>query len=415
MRQGNLSTSALTLLLSLPPALAEPNWSEFRGPQGRSIASSSELPLEWNGEEDIAWKTDLKGYGQSSPLLWEDQVIVTSTGGDNKEHLYVEAFDRASGKQNWLKTFAAAQQAKEVSKMISQGAPTPVVDQNGIYAFFESGNLVALTHGGEPRWERNLVAENGPLQGNHGIGTSPVDAGDHLILLVDHDGPSYLLAIDKATGKDVWKQERDARVSWTSPLVVEHDGVTQVIVSSNGRIESVRLDDGKTLWWLEGLEGNTVASPTVRQDLVAIGCSAPQQSRIIRLGQEGDLNGSPHTWLAKSVTNSFGSPILFGEIAYFVNRAGILQAVASKDGESLWEERLPESTWASPIINQNRVYFFSKNGSTTVIDGTKPEFTVLAQNHLEIDSDDKIYGVAAGQTRFFARTGTQIIAVKGKH
>ena len=159
--------------------------------------------------------------------------------------------------------------------MISRGAPTPVADADGVYAFFESGDIFGLDHTGKIIWERRIAKEFGEFIGGHGVGTSLVRTPDHLILSIDHDGPSYIICLRKTTGETVWKTERTSRVSWSTPVYTNQSGTEQIIVSSNGSVDSYDPTPGKQRWTVSGIKGNTVASPSVAADLVVIGSSNP--------------------------------------------------------------------------------------------------------------------------------------------
>ncbi len=403
---------AITALAAPQFSTAETNWPAFRG-NGNSTTPLKDLPLNWSDSEGIAWQADLSGYGQSSPVIWEDTVYATSTGGDSKEKLFVEAFNLDSGERRWIKEFKASSAPKEVNDYISRGAPTPVVDGAGVYAFFESGDLIALDSSGELRWQRSLITEYGDFLGNHGVGSSLVITPQSIVLLIDHDGPSYLLNIDKATGTNRWKVDRAARVSWATPLYLNHDNVEQIIVSSNGEVAAFRLNDGEKLWWIEGIEKNTVNAPTTNGEIVVIGSSEPTNTMAITLGGTGEISKSHVKWRAgQGVTSSFGSPLIHGDTVFLVNRAGALQATNLKDGCLLWERRLPGSTWASPLSTGDRLYFFCKDGSTAVhpLDVTRTS-KELATNPLTVAEGDRVYGFAVAPERIVIRLAEQLIAV----
>ena len=411
----NPSFIAFLMLLGVCQVSAGENWPGFRG-EGNSVTDLDDLPLSWSDDENIAWKRSLKGYGQSSPVIWGDIVFATSAGGDKKETLFVEAFDASSGETIWEKRFAASQKPEEVSDMISRGAPSPVVDGGSIYAFFESGDLIALDHGGEARWKRSLTTEYGEFSGSHGIGASLVNTPKGIVVLVDHEGPSYLLLIDKETGENIWKVEREPRVSWATPLFLEHKEVPQVVVSSNGELASFALADGQKIWWFDGIKKNTVASPTTNGELVIVGSSEPGNSLAVRLGGEGDVTDSHLVWKAESVTSSFGSPLIHGESVYFVNRAGALQSTDLSDGSLQWKRRLPASTWASPLSAGERLYFFCKNGETVVhrSENLGKEIAPLAENPLTIGGNDRIYGYAVMPGRIVIRIEKELLSIGAK-
>jgi len=403
---------AFTALAAPTVSNAEANWPAFRG-NGNSTTSLKGLPLNWSDTKGIAWRADLADYGQSSPVIWEDTVYATSTGGDSKEKLFVEAFDLNSGERRWVKEFKASTTPKEVNDYISRGAPTPVVDEAGVYAFFESGDLIALDPSAELRWQRSLTDEYGDFLGNHGVGSSLVITPQSIVLLIDHDGPSYLLNVDKATGENRWKIDRKARVSWATPLYLVHNDIEQIIVSSNGEAAAFNLDDGEKLWWIEGIEKNTVNAPTTNGDIVIIGSSEPTQTMAISLGGSGDISESQVKWRAgQGVTSSFGSPLIHGDTVFFVNRAGALQAASIEDGSLLWERRLPGSTWASPLATADRLYFFCKEGLTAVhsLDVSKTS-KELATNPLTVAEGDRLYGFAVAPGRIVIRLAEQLISV----
>lgn len=388
------------------------NWPGFRG-DGSSLVNSDALPLTWNNEDGVAWRVDLAGFGQSSPVIWNGTVYVTSTGGEHKEHLYVEAFDLDSGKRQWIRELEASVTVEKVSKMISQGAPTPVAGPEGVTVFFESGDLVSLDTEGKVRWSRSLTEEYGPFKGGHGVGSSLVGVPGQLVLLIDHDGPSYLLCLDRKTGETAWRTEREARVSWTTPLYLDHPDGGRLLVSSNGSLEGFRLKDGERLWWIDGITKNTVASPSSDGRLVVMPSSNPKQSMAVRLGGKGELGEDHEVWRAESVVSSFPSPLLYHDMAFFINRAGTLLAQDMEDGRSLWKHRLPGETWASPIGAGDRVYVFCKNGKAAVLKPDKAKPVVLAENAIEIPEEEIVYGVAATQSAFVLRTGRELIRIGG--
>jgi len=394
------------------PALGEGlnSWPGFRG-QGNSITNDEKLPLRWSDEEGVDWRAPLEGFGQSSPVTWGERVYVTSTGGENKEHLYLECFNLISGKRVWRQQIEASEKVEKVTKMISQGAPTPVAGPLGVYCFFESGDLVAFDHEGKARWNRKLTKEFGQFEGGHGVGSSLVGAPERLLLLIDHDGPSYLLCVDRKTGKTVWKTERESRVSWTTPLYLDRGDESQVVISSNGALEGYDLKSGERIWWLENIKRNTVASPSSDGNIVVIGSSSPRQCLAVRLGGEGNIAKSHVAWRAESATASFSSPLVYRGVVYFINRAGTLQAQGLADGKQRWEYRLPDGCWASPVAAGDRIYFFCKNGKAVVLDAEGDRPRVLSENTIEVDEDDKVYGFAVAGNRFVLRVGRELIAV----
>lgn len=391
------------LVLMLTAATPGEHWPGFRG-DGTSISAARQIPRNWSDTEHVAWTAEIPGYGQSSPVVWGDQIFVTSTKGDEKETIVVSAFSLATGKRVWSREFPASQKVK-VSDYVSRGAPTPVVDSDRVYAFFESGDLLAFTHSGEPVWQRSLVNEYGEFKGNHGIGASLTAAGDSVIVLIDHAGPSYLLAADKASGENRWKVERESRASWSSPAIRNVGDSTEIVINSNGAVEGYRAETGERVWWVEGIDGNTTNSPTCIGGVVLVGSSKANQNLAVQPGGKGDVSATAIQWRSEDVTSSFASPLLAGGVAWFVNKAGVLFAVDPQSGTVLWNERLPDTCWASPLAVEDRVYFFTKGGQTVVYRAGR-EKERLAENALAVEG--RIYGVAAVNDALIVRSGSRL-------
>ncbi|MEM6279329.1 MAG: PQQ-binding-like beta-propeller repeat protein [Verrucomicrobiota bacterium] len=386
----------------------ETTWTGFRG-SGASLSQAKDLPLDWSDEKNIAWNVEIDGYGQSSPIVWEDRIFVTSMQGDNKETIKVDCFALKTGEVLWSHSSEASQKV-EKSMYVSQSAPTPVVDESAVYAFFESGDVLAFSHAGELKWTRSLTKEYGDFAGNHGVGSSPTLTSTGLVILIDHDAPSYLVCLDPATGDNVWKSDREQRVSWSSPVAASAGEDERIVISSNGIVESYDAESGERLWYFEGVDGNTVSSPTVAEDLVIIGSSKKRESRAFALDGSGDVSESPPAWVAEDSSSSFGSPLVHDGYVYFVNRAGVAFCNDLETGERMWSLRLPASCWASPIGSGDRVYFFSTNGTTTILQANPEEPVELGVSSLLTET--KVYGVAAVDENLIFRMESRLICVR---
>ena len=319
-------------------------WPGFRG-DGTSIAAASGLPLKWSATQNIRWRLKLPGYGQSSPVVWDGKIFTTATVGENCEQIGVHCASLATGKELWRQSFASNLPAKR-TRMISQAAPSPVVDAVGLYVFFESGDLLALDHHGKKRWHRNLGKTYGTLRTHHGLGSSLFQSATRLGLLLDHPDPSQLLCLDKQTGKTLWANRRDKRVSWTTPALAGD----ALLLSSNGVLEEIDFATGKRRWFIDELTGNTVASATVAGDLVIIGSSAKGHCLAVRRGGLGNVAESHVAWKAAEATSSFGSPLVYGGHVYFVSRAGLLSCVNLKTGEQKCRSQLEVAGFAIALL-----------------------------------------------------------------
>jgi outer membrane protein assembly factor BamB len=338
-------------------------------------------------------------------VVWKKKVFVTSVEGEFKDTLNVLCLDITTGKVLWQKSFRGTQKVK-TSDYVSKAAPTPIATSDRVFALFESGDLLALDHDGKEVWRRSLVKDFGEFTNNHGLGSSPVLAGDAILVLVAQDKGGYLLAVDMATGKDRWRTEHAFGASWSSPTVVKSGEGLTALVSSSGMAGAFDTKTGKRLWEVDGLKGNTVASPTILGDAFLVGSSEKASQMAVRLGGKPDADRI--VWRSSGATSSFGSALFYDGLVYSVSREGVAVCLDPKTGKEYWDTRLPASCWASPIGGAGRGYFFTRDGVCVVAKAGK-EFEVLAENKLPVKG--RVYGVAAVEGALFVRTGTSLVRV----
>jgi outer membrane protein assembly factor BamB len=332
------------------------------------------MPLAWSPESGIAWQKELPGYGQSSPVIFNGRVFVTSVVGPMKDECQIICLDLKTGEQVWEWKKEATSRAAS-NYMASRAAPTPLVDANGVYAFFESGDFVAINPDGNLKWSRSLTDEFGKFDNNHGLGSSPTQTTELVIVNIEHKGPSYLLAVDKQTGETRWKADRPSGSSWTSPIVVQQEGKEQVVVSSGGSVSGYSTADGKQLWSVDGISGNSVPSPTAAGPYLYIGARTPEFGSAEEASQSNlclrlDSSENPQNevlWRAKKAVCDYASPVIHGDCVYYLNNVGVLYCVDSLTGETQYTERLGTTCWATPVVSGENVYFFGKDGKTVVI------------------------------------------------
>jgi outer membrane protein assembly factor BamB len=384
--------AVLLLLLAANPA---DHWPQWRGPLQAGVSLTADPPQSWDAEgTNIRWKTPLPGRGHSTPIVWGERIFVTaaipigpalpprpSTAPGNhdnapvthKQRFVAIALNRADGKVLWTKTLREALPVEQGHRTASLASSSPVTDGERLYVLFGSFGLYCLDFGGEVLWQ----ADFGPMQSlhGHGEGSSPVLYGETLIINWDHEGQSFAAALDKRTGKEIWKVARTEVTSWATPIVVEHAGRPQVIISGTSRIRGYDLARGKVLWECGGLSANVVASPVSDGEMVFAGSSYDKRALLaIRLaGAKGDITDSKQhiAWSRFRGTPYVPSPLLYDGALYFLTHyQGILSRVDAKTGEDRpGAMRLGDigDIYASPVAAAGRIYVTDLNGATAVI------------------------------------------------
>lgn len=354
------------------------DWKSFQN--GGALTSPKTLhniPTQWDSKSGIRWTLDLKGYGQSSPVVDGDQVYLTTVTGDMKNNFQLLAIEKKTGKVRWTKDVANPTPEKS-SSYVSRAAPTPACDANGVIAFYEGGLVVAYSRAGEPRWELNLVSEYGPIKARHGLSSSLEQNEDHVFAWVEREDKPYLLAIEKKSGKVVWKSEGLGATSWSSPRLVPVDSGHHLVLSGIGRIAGYDPQTGKKLWTFDQISGNSTPTPIpIGEGRFLIGAStgrgeqtsgkAARSNGLIQIKQENGTYSASFAWQAEQATSTFGSPLAHNGHAYFVNQSGVLFCLDLKTGKQLYAGRVKSSIWATPIGVGENVYLFGKDGTTTVV------------------------------------------------
>ena len=375
-----------------------PQWPSFLG-AGKSFIEPDSIPVNWGLSTNKAWDKQLPGHGQSSPVIFHNDIFVTAVSGDMKNSNHVLSLNLIDGSTNWEFIQETSNEAKN-SVYISRAAPTPAVDKDGVYVFFESGDLMAISFSGEETWRRCLTDVYGPIENEFGIASSLAQHKEKLFVLIDNSAKSYLLAVSKQDGRTLWCSERQSRISWSSPAIVNLDNKNQVICSSAGSVDSYDPENGSLLWSYDKVSGNTVTTPVdYGVDSIFIGASVGRDGKNATEAQKSNMvltashtNGSwtpKQVWCPKKATSSFGSPIHAAGYVYWVNRAGVVFCHDFHTGEQCYSERLSSPCWATPFQIGNRIYFFGKNGITDVIK-TGPEFIILSTNELWDSEDDTL-------------------------
>src|SRR5437762_3377527 len=288
------------------------NWPQWRGPLANGVASHANPPIRWSETNNIRWKIPLPGKGHSSPIAFGNAIYALAAVpvGEAQKPVYDDApgvhdsvpvthrhqfvalaISRRDGSVLWMKVLREEWPHEGGHVTGSLASNSPVTDGEYIYVFFGSRGLYCLDLTGELKWSKDLGRMH--TLHAHGEGSSPVLYGDRLIVCWDHEADSYLYAFDKRTEQQLWKVARDEKTSWATPLVVEHEGKPQVIVSATKRVRGYDLATGALLWECAGLSQNVVSSPVYGVVMICAGNSYYEQSRVaIHLaGARGDTTG----------------------------------------------------------------------------------------------------------------------------
>lgn len=363
--------------------LAHADWTSFRN---GGDSSTHRLPMSWS-PDSITWQIELVGYGQSTPVIQGKQVFVASVSGELKERCVIQSVNLENGREQWRLEIPSANQAPS-NYMASRAAPTPTVDQKGVYAFFETGDLIAVTLSGKKLWHLDLTTEFGKFENNHGLGSSPAQDEERLFLNLEHKGPSCLVAIRKVDGVVDWKVSRPSGSSWSSPIVVQSNSGSQVIVSSAGTVTSYAVADGQQQWTVEGLDGNSVPSPTEHSGRLFIGARLPEfaeegstRSNCCLNLSESSSKSPEVMWRADKAICDYASPVVVGDFVYFINKVGVLHCLDVATGKLHYRHRLSGPCWATPIASDGHLYLFGKDGTTEIVKADV-EFRSVATNLL---------------------------------
>jgi outer membrane protein assembly factor BamB len=415
------------LLWALPaPPMVADNWPQWRGPESDGTSSESGLPLDWGTDRNIAWRLPLPERGAATPIVWGERIFLT-VGEDPRQSnaLWLWSIDRASGEVQWKGALGGGNEQKHKQFLSS---PSPVTDGESVWALTGTGILKAFTFDGRQKWARDLQSEYGPFGLQWGYASSPLLYGDSLYVQVLHgmntDDPSYLLRVDKESGKTLWKVERPTAAAhespdaYTTPQVYELAGGTEgssdsraVIVISGGDVLTGHdAATGSELWRVGGLNPGRsgsqrlVASPIVNAEMIyAFGKRSP----ILAFRPGAD--GAPTlAWQSKDGTD-VPTPVTDGRLLYVVNDKGIMWCRDALTGDLVWgPERLTVETYsASPVLADGKVYATSEGGVTTVVKASR-EFEVLARNELE---GFTLASPAISDGQIFLRTAEYLYAI----
>ena len=401
-----LRFAALLLIFAL--FAADDDWSRWRGPNDDGMARG-DAPLEWSDTKNIAWRVSIPGRGHSSPVIWSDRIFLTTavpvgdaaaplaaqpqrqgrgpgggTGAGREHKFVVLCLNRHTGKLLWERIAKVATPHEGYHHQYGSFASnTSVIDGKHLYAFFGSRGLYCYDLNGKLVWEKQFPPMRMRL--GFGEGVAAVLEGDTLYLKFDQEEGSYMLALDKRTGKELWRVPRDEVSSWSPPLVVTHNGRKQVVVSATNKVRSYDPATGKVIWECAGLGTNVIPAPVSAGGIVYVMSGHRDPNLLaIRLGREGDLTGTDAIAWTNNRGNSYtASPVLHDNKLYFVTDSGMLSCLNASTGEVYYRQRLPRpyNFKASPVGANGKLYLATEEGDVVVV-RMGEKYEVLATNTL---------------------------------
>ena len=392
------------VLLSASPAAG--NWPQWRGPEMNGVSREKNLPLRWGAEENVSWKLPLPGVSASTPVVWGDKVFLSVFEG---AETYLWCVDKTKGALVWKKPLRNGAPPIRVHPKHNPSTPSPATDGRGVYVLTAYGSLRGFDFAGRETWARDLRQDYGPFGLNFGYASSPVLYEDSIYVQVlratPANDPPYVLRIDKATGKTLWKAEfpvasLKAAESYSTPTVLRHGKTAELVVNGSDQVTGHDLATGRELWRVAGLSPeerpSRIASSPVVADGVIYAPAAFRPLVALRAGGRGDIAASHQLWSSRNGPD-IPSPVTDGKYFYVVNDKGIVRCLDAKTGKEVWgPERLkPGNYSSSPVLADGRVYVVSEEGVTTVLKAG-PQFEILAENSLN-DSCLSSPAVSGGQ------------------
>ncbi len=387
--------TALLLLAALQ------DWGQWRGPLGTGVAPGASPPLHWSETRNLRWKVPIPGAGSATPVLWGDRLFVLTAIDSGKGSLHrfeVLCLDRVTGKLLWSRTAVEEAPHEGTHETNGYASGSPATDGRLLIASFGSRGIFAYDLEGKQLWKRDLGDLK--IKVGFGEGISPVLHKDSVLVNWDHEGDSFLYCLDAATGRDRWRRPRTERTTWTTPLVVEQGGVTQVVVNGTQRTRSYDLASGEPIWECGGQAMNPIAVPVAQDGVVYCMTGYKGHAVVaIRLDSKGDVTNDPKqvVWKRSDTGPYVASPLLHENLLYVTKeRQGILYCLDAATGAVRYgPERLPDTDaiYASLAGAAGRVYATGRNGTTHVI-RQGPAFEILASNTISegVDASPVISG-----------------------
>jgi outer membrane protein assembly factor BamB len=382
------------VLLSLSAGLAwAENWPQWRGPNNDGVSNETNLPTKWSGTQNIAWTLPMPGMGGSTPVVWGDRIFLTSEDNGDLLLLCVST----SGKELWKRKLGSAK-IRARNDEGNGASSTPSTDGKHVWAFVGSGDLACYDFDGKEVWKLDAQKRYGKFNIQFGMHTTPVLYGDRLYLQLIHSGGAWVIALDKATGETLWKVERksdgkqECEHSYASPVIWHRGKEAYLVTHGNDYAIAHRLDDGKEIWRVGGLNPKDrynftlrfVASPVATPELIVVPSAKngpvvgvkPDAAGMVLAGSTGEQ------WRRANNTPDVPSPLVHDGLVYLCRENGVLICMDARTGKQFYEERTHSQRHrASPVYADGKIYLTARDGTVSVVKAG-PKFELLATNRL---------------------------------
>ncbi len=396
------------------------NWPQWRGPALNGVSNETNLPVKWTTDENVVWKVALPGVSGSTPIIWRNHIFLNVAEEGN---LFLWAVDKTKGAVLWKKPLGGGDEKKRKHNMSS---PSPVTDGRAVYVMTGTGVLKAFDFSGKELWARDIQKEYGKFGLNWGYASSPLLFEDSLYIQVLHgmttDDPSYVMRVDKKSGKTLWKVDRPTNAirespdSYTTPALLRNGKTTEIVITGGDCVTGHDIATGKELWRANGLNPQNnefyriVASPIIFNDIIY----APTRVKpllALKVGGRGDITTSHLLWSTANGPD-VPTPVTDGKYFYIVNDRGIMWCLDAKTGAEIYgNQRIKPAIYSgSPVLADGKIYVTNEEGLTTVVKAG-PTFEVLAENPL---NDYVLSSPAISDGRIFIRTSHHLYAIGSK-
>jgi len=391
----------LAILVVAGSLVSAADWPQFRGPGGRGQSSQTGLPTQWDAETNVAWKTELPGPGASCPVTLGDKIFVTCYSGYGVDETnpgdagqlarHLLCLDQADGRIVWNSAQPATQKEgayQGFTALHGYASSTPAVDADAIYVFYGATGAAAYSHDGRQRW----LTSCGTNTHEWGSANSPVLYEDLVIINASVESES-LIALDKKTGREVWRQG-GMEMSWSTPALVNTGDAWELVAQIKGKILGFKPATGERLWSCQGIDDYVCPSVVVEDDVAYLIGGRRATAIAVRAGGRGDVTATHKRWEINKGSN-VSSPVYHGGHLYWAHDSrGTVYCVDAQTGKDRYEERLsprPGRIYASPLAADGKLYYVSRDAGVFVV-AAQPQFELLAHN--KIASDPSVFNAS---------------------